>query len=116
MRLVTDEDFNHRILRGLLRRLPRLDVVTVQGAGLLGCSDAELLQWAASENRIVVTHDVSTFTKAAYERVTAGRPMPGVFEVSQDLSFREAIDGLILLVECSYEGEWDNRVCFLPLR
>ncbi len=40
----------------------------------------------------------------------------GVFEVSQKLSIREAIEGLILLVECSHEGEWDNRICFVPLR
>jgi len=63
-----------------------------------------------------VTHDVSTLSDAAYERVRASLPMPGVFEVNRDLPIGEAIDGLILLVECSHEGEWENRICFLPFR
>jgi hypothetical protein len=91
-------------------------VITVQDAGLRGGSDEELLQWTAEENRIVVAQDASTLTGAAYGRVRAGLPMTGVFEVSQELSIRQAIDGLILLVECSHEKEWENRICFLPLR
>lgn len=42
LRLATDEDFNNRILRGLLRRRPDLDIVRVQDAGLRGRGDAEL--------------------------------------------------------------------------
>ena len=30
IKLATDEDFNNRILRGLLRRQPQLDIVRVQ--------------------------------------------------------------------------------------
>ena len=30
MRLLTDENFNGAILRGLVRRLPKLDIVRVQ--------------------------------------------------------------------------------------
>ena len=33
-RFLTDEDFDNRILRGLIRRLPELDVVRVQDVGL----------------------------------------------------------------------------------
>lgn len=36
LRLATDEDFNNRIVRGLLRRQPDLDILRVQGAGLAG--------------------------------------------------------------------------------
>jgi hypothetical protein len=35
LRLATDEDFNNRILRGLLHRAPDLDVVRAQDAGLI---------------------------------------------------------------------------------
>ncbi len=34
--IATDEDFNNRILRGLLRRKPDPDIVRVQDAGLIG--------------------------------------------------------------------------------
>ena|GEM_PF-3786821 len=35
MRLLTDENFNGAILRGLVRRLPELDIVRVQDVGLI---------------------------------------------------------------------------------
>jgi hypothetical protein len=41
--------------------------------------------------------------------------MPGVFEVATDLSIARAIDDLILIVECSLEGEWEGQVRYLPL-
>jgi hypothetical protein len=35
MRLLSDENFNGAILRGLIRRLPELDLVRVQDVGLI---------------------------------------------------------------------------------
>ena len=77
LRLATDEDFNNRIVRGLLRREPDLDILRVQDAGLAGRSDEEVLAWAASEGRILITHDVTTMKQTAYDRIAAGLPMPG---------------------------------------
>jgi len=41
--------------------------------------------------------------------------MPGVFEVPRTLSIGRAIDDLLLIVECSIEGEWEGQVRYLPL-
>jgi predicted nuclease of predicted toxin-antitoxin system len=60
MRLLTDENFNGAILRGLLRRLDRLDVVRVQDVGLLHTDNPTILEWAAKEQRMLLTHDVAT--------------------------------------------------------
>jgi hypothetical protein len=38
-----------------------------------------VLDWAAQENRILLTHDITTITRYAYERVQNGQGMPGVF-------------------------------------
>lgn len=116
LRLATDEDFNNRIVRGLLRRQPYLDIVRVQDAGLAGKSDEDVLVWAASEGRILLTHDVTTMKQTAYDRIAAGLPMPGVFEVSQDVSIGRALDEILLLVLCSEHDEWEGQVRFLPLR
>jgi len=116
LRFAVDEDFDNRIVRGLLRLLPTLDVVRVQDAGLLGKRDPEVLEWAASENRIVLTHDASTMTKHAYARVESGGPMPGLFEVSQEIAIGEAIADLLLIATCSVDGEYANQVRYLPLR
>jgi hypothetical protein len=75
-----------------------------------------VLVWAAQEGRILLTHDVSAITRYAYERVQAGQPMLGVFEVSRDLSIGRAIEEILLLAACSLEGEWEGQVRYLPLR
>lgn len=116
LRLATDEDFNNRILRGLLRRRPELNIVRVQDAGLAGRGDAEVLEWAAREGRVLLTHDVTTMKRHVDGRVTAGLSMPGVFEVSQQTPIAQAIEDILLLAECSLEGEWEGQVRFLPLR
>jgi hypothetical protein len=116
LRLATDEDFNNRILRGVLRRNSDLDIVRVQDAGLLGRGDAEVLEWAATEGRILLTHDVTTMKQHVDERIAAGLPMPGVFELGQDVSIGQAIEDILLLAECSLEGEWEGQIRFLPLR
>jgi len=114
--LAADENFNNDILRGLFRRQPGLDVVRVQDAGLTGASDAAVLEWAAREGRMLLTQDVSTLTRWAYERTRAGLPMPGVFQVSRDLPLGVAIEDILLLAECSEPGEWEGEVRYLPLR
>jgi predicted nuclease of predicted toxin-antitoxin system len=81
LRLAADENFNGDIVRGLLRRNQKLDIVRVQDVGLSGANDPSVLQWAADQGRIVVTHDISTLAKHALDRVAGGQPMPGVFEV-----------------------------------
>ncbi len=115
LRLATDEDFNNRIVRGLLRRQPDLDLLRVQDAGLAGRSDDEVLAWAASEGRILLTHDVTTLKQTAYDRIAAGLTMPGVFEISQDVPIGRALEDILLLVLCSNQDEWQGQVRFLPL-
>ena len=60
MLFLSDEDFNNRIVRGLLRRLPRLDLVRAQDVDLAGMHDKKVLEWAAKEGRLVLTHDFAT--------------------------------------------------------
>ena len=85
---------------------------------MLGCqgrTDPTVLEWAARQGRALVTHGVSTLSRHAYERVAAGQPMPGVFEVSNSLSVARAIDDLLLIVACSFEGEREGQVRYVPL-
>src|SRR5438552_634799 len=101
IRLLADEDFDHDIVRGVLRRLPDADIVSVQAVGLSGQHDTTVLSWAAQERRILLTHDVTTMKSYAYARVAADLPMPGVFVVSQTLAISQAIDAIVLIIEYS---------------
>lgn len=104
LRLAADENFNNDIVRGLVRRKPDLDIVRVQDVGLLGADAAAVLDWAANEGRVLVTHDAATLTRNAYDRVRTARRMPGVFEVRPSVPIGPAIDDLLLIVECSLDG------------
>jgi hypothetical protein len=66
LKLLSDENFNGDILRGIFRRRPNLDVVRGQDVGLKATLDAEILDWAATAGRIVLTHDRETMVYAAY--------------------------------------------------
>ena len=115
LRLAIDENFNNDVLRGLLRRSRNLDVVRVQDAGLGGADDPVILDWAAAEKRVLVSHDISTLIAHAYLRVSREQPMPGVLEVPRGVSIRQAIEELQLLAECAEPSEVQNHVLFLPL-
>ena len=52
---LADENFDGKLLGGLLNRLPELDVVRVQEVGLSGVGDPEVLYWAADQGRILLT-------------------------------------------------------------
>ncbi len=104
LRLAADENFNNTILRGVTRRLSDANIVRVQDVGLSGADDPTILRWAAEQGRVLLTHDVSTMTRNAYERVEAGQAMPGVFEVSRQVPVGQAIEDIVLLIEASLEG------------
>ncbi|HZS45317.1 MAG TPA: DUF5615 family PIN-like protein [Blastocatellia bacterium] len=115
LRLLIDENFDHRILRGLLGRLPDLDHVIAQQAGLTGTEDPELLEWAAGQNRVLVTHDIQTIPKFAYDRIKSGEPMPGVIAVPKRLPIGDVVTELLIVIECTINDELENTVKFLPL-
>ena len=60
LRLLIDENFDQRILRGLRLEVPAIDYIVVQETKLKGLRDPLLLAWAAENQRIIVTHDVNT--------------------------------------------------------
>ena len=116
LRLAADENFNNDIVRGVRRRNPAIDIVRIQDAGLSGADDVTVLEWAAHNNRVLLTHDVATMTRYAYDRVREDKPMPGIFEVARHVPIGVAIDEIVLLAECSLDQEWAGQVRYLPLR
>jgi predicted nuclease of predicted toxin-antitoxin system len=113
--LLIDENFNHRILRGLRLRLPELNYQLVQEVEVFQKEDPEVLDWATTHNRVVVTHDVNTMVRYAYVRLEAGQPLSGVVVVPKELAIGSAIDQLVILLTCCSLEEFSNRVIHLPI-
>ncbi len=115
LHLLSDQNFSGDIVRGLLLRHPQLDLIRVQDVGLAAADDPLILEWAATNNRIVLTHDRATMPDFAYSRIVDGKPMPGIFVLNDRLLVREAIDAISLAEECSEQSEWTGLIAYLPL-
>jgi predicted nuclease of predicted toxin-antitoxin system len=115
LRLVTDEQIHGGIVSGLRRHYPEVDTVRVQEVGLAGRGDPAILEWAAHEDRIVVSLDRKTLIRHANERTAAGLAMPGVFMLRMGPTVGEIIEELAVLAICSSPDEWKDRVVFIPL-
>jgi predicted nuclease of predicted toxin-antitoxin system len=115
IRFLADENFNGRILRGLLRIRPDIDVIRVQDTAIYQASDPDVLEWAAQEDRILLTHDIETLVGFANERIKAGQPMPGVIAVRDILPIGQVIDDLLTIAGASEKSDWESTVQFLPL-
>ena len=113
---LADENFNNDILRGVKRRDHRVAIVRAQDVGLSGVSDPDVLQWTADNSVAVLTHDISTMTKYALDRIRLGHRMPGLFETGRHVPVAAAINDILLLATCSLDGEWEGRIVYLPLR
>jgi hypothetical protein len=113
--LLADENLDGNIVRAMLRRLPTLDLARAQEVGLCGEPDPAVLDWAAVQQRVLVTHDVQTVTRFAYERVAAGLAMPGVIEAASTAPIGQVVADLALVAECLEPGDLDRQVLCIPL-
>jgi Domain of unknown function (DUF5615) len=116
MRLLADENFDGRILEGIRARLPDTDIIRVQDTEIYQAADAIVLEWAAKQSRVLLTHDVQALINDAYSRVKAGLAMPGVIEVQQTTSIRQAIDELEVLIGAGQPEDFENQVKYIPMR
>jgi len=115
IKLLADENLDNTIIRGLLRRNSDIDIVRVQDIRLSGEDDPVVLEWAANEGRVLLTHDVATITRYAYERLTKGLTMPGVIEISTDAPVGRVIEDLFVILECGTAEDLDGQIYYLPL-
>jgi len=113
IRFQADADLRQPIITGLKRREPAIDFRMAQESGLAGLDDTVVLGMAAEEGRLLVTHDVSTMPEH-FARFIETRLSPGVILISQSLSYREAIEGLLHLWATTEAEQWQNVLSFLP--
>lgn len=113
IRFQADADLRLPIVKGLKRREPTVDFATAHEAGLAGLSDQAVLALAASNGRVLVSHDVTTMPEA-FSRFIQEHASPGVILISQELSYREAIEGLLRVWSGTEAEDWKNVLSFLP--
>jgi predicted nuclease of predicted toxin-antitoxin system len=114
VRFQADADLKQAIVTGAIRRQPKLNFCSANEAKLEGLKDPEVLDIAARDRRLLVTHDRKTMPKEFGEFVMTKTSF-GVLIVSQSISVNEAIDTLILIWETTTAEEWINQIMSIPL-
>ena len=84
------------IVLGLLRREPVIDFQSAQECLRDGMPDEVVLLIAATEGRVLVSHDVTT--------------MPGVILIPKTVSIGMANEELVLLWAASTPEDWQHRL------
>lgn len=115
LRFAADENFDGNIFRQLQRRFPTLDIVRVQDTPLFQAPDPMVLEWAAGEGRIMLTHDVQTMVNDAYARVEQSLSMPGVILIPGTLEVGQALKDLEIAIGAGLAQDFENRVTFIPM-
>ena len=111
MLFLADENLETQIQVQLRRHYPDIDIIDVRDVGLDHRPDEDILQWAADNNRIVVTHDVNSMRGLADSRTSAGLPMPGAIIVLDHISHGVAIE-FIAYVDSGQHGDMEGRTVF----
>lgn len=114
VRFQPDADLDGRILRGLRRAAPEIDIRSPHDAGLEGLSDADVLRVSAEAGRILVSQDRRTMP-IHFARYTAAAPSPGVVLLREAIPIAGAIDELVLIWSASEAEEWIGRLVWIPL-
>ena len=113
-RFQADENFNAKIITGILRREPAIEFRTAKSARLLGLSDLDVLTAAARTGRIVISHDHRTLPDYFHAFIRTS-DSPGLLIVSQHLDIGQTIEEVILVWAASEDHEWTNQLVHLPL-
>jgi hypothetical protein len=115
LRLISDEDVNDAIIKGLRRREPTVDIVRAVDVGLGHTDDPIILEWAAKEGRVLITGDVNTMLGFGWARVQDGLPMSGVVALLENAAIGRAIDDILTVVHCLMADEMKDQVMYIPL-
>ncbi len=115
MKFLADENFNNDILRGVWRRIPDASFIRIQDTVIAGEDDMRVLEYAAEEGYILLSHDVNTMRGYFYNRMIAELSVPGLFLVHKQTPISEVIDALALIILASDENEWLGQATYIPL-
>jgi predicted nuclease of predicted toxin-antitoxin system len=117
-RFLADEDFGHTIVKALRRRLPGINILRIQDAGLRGAGDSAVLRYAKEHDRILLTHDSHTmpghFDTLLLE-LGPGEHSPGVMWIAQESPIGIAVAAIEVVYLASSHEEWRNQFVHLPL-
>jgi len=114
VRFQADVDLDGRILRGLRRVAPEIDIRSAADAALDGLNDPGVLRVSADSGRILVSQDRRTMPAHFARHVKEARS-PGLVLLREAIPIAVAIEELVLIWSASEAEEWVGRLVWIPL-
>ena len=114
IRFLADADLDYAIVQGIRRREAAIDFKSANDAGLEGLPDDGVLEVAAAERRILVSHDKRTMPVHFAARIKSGRRSPGVLLALPRATVGDIVESLLIIWSSSREGEWTDQIHYLP--
>jgi hypothetical protein len=114
VRFLADADLDYAIVQGVRRREPSADFKSSNEAGLEGLSDDKVLELAASEGRVLVTHDTSSMPIHFANRRRSGLGSPGVLLALQKCPIGQIVESLLIVWSASGQSDWADQIHYLP--
>ncbi len=104
-RFAADENLHGEIYNRLRTQLPELDIIRIQDTDITGADDETMLEWVATEQRLLLTHDKRTIVPIYSNRLANGQLVPGVFMISSKARIELIVSDLLMLIDCSNVNE-----------
>jgi hypothetical protein len=115
IRFQADNDLRFAIVRAVRRAEPAIDFASAFETKLDNLSDPEVLDRAATEGRVLVSHDRSTMLDHFRARLAEGKHSPGILMVSQRRTpIGPVAESLICVWAISAPGELRDQAHYLP--
>jgi hypothetical protein len=114
IRFQADADLRYGIVLALRLREPSIDFASAFDSGLVRVPDPEVLEIAARQGRILVSHDRRTMVDHFRHRLAEGKWSPGVFLVSQSAPIGDIVNAITLIWAASEALDWENQLRYLP--
>jgi len=115
LRFQADANLDGRVLRGLRRIAPEIDIRTAADACLAGIADPEVLRLSADAGRVLISQDRRTMPGHFQRFRDSGAISPGVILLREGISIATAIDELMLIWAATEADEWINRLLWIPI-
>ncbi len=105
------------IRKQLARRAPglRLYIIGDGEAPAKGTRDPDILIWLEAQDCLLVTYNYSTMPVHLRDHLAVGRHIPGILEVSEEMSIGMIIEELWLIWGASLPDEFRDQIRYLPL-
>ena len=79
-------------------------------------TDPDILIWREGNDFVLVTNNRRTMPRHLADHLTAGRHVPGIVMLDDDLGIGGNVEELLLIAGASLPDEIRDRIIYLPIR